>query len=158
MSFDHRGSIVAFIEATAAKQEAGDQREWASRLRAMAGSIEAGLDMEPGSRDVASPLHAIAFGVSEATKIPVGEILGKSQRHIVLPSRYAVLWIANRRLGWSLDRLTKAFGYSDPSTTKHAIARANEIREQDAEYRAMLDALSTREYCCENCGYALVNV
>lgn len=158
MSFDHRASIVAFIEETAEKQEAGDMREWASRLRALASSVTAGLDMEPGRRDVASPLHAIASGISGRTRIAVGEILGKSQRQIVLPSRYALLWIANRRLGWSTDRLTKEFGYSDPSSTKHAISRANEMRETDAEYRHMLDELSVREYCCENCGSPIVNV
>lgn len=157
MSFDHRASIVSFIEGTADRLEQDDQREWASRYRSLASSIAGGLDMKPGEGDVASPLHAIAAAVAKLTMIGMTEILGKSQRHLVLPSRYATIWIANRRLGWSIDRLTREFGYSDSSSTKHAIARANELRESDSLYRAMCDDLAAQEYACENCGYALVN-
>jgi hypothetical protein len=160
VAYDHRDSIVKFMESQADKYEKNGLRNEATALRATASSTKAMLDILPGHGDVASPLVPIAAHAVEAFGgTTVQEVLAKGrQTEAAVRVRHAVIWAAKKRLNWSNEDLGRLIGGRDASTISHSISRGDQLRSDDAEFRRITDALTARQYRCENCLHALVQI
>lgn len=152
-----RASIVAYHERQAAKLEASGQRGEATAIRAIASSIAAGLDVSAGRRGVACPVTAIIREVAP-------RFIGASFAEIVAPSRgslvtirarFAAMWVAKKRLGWSDERLEPGFR-RERSTITHGVERAEQLRAEDDGFREITEHLVELEIRCEHCDAALV--
>jgi hypothetical protein len=150
--FDHRASIVRYLESQATKFEVSDQRDEATALRATASSVAALLDITAGVNGIACPVTAIIREVA-------AQLGGANHAEVIAPSRgslaairirFAAMWVAKKRLGWSDERLETGFR-RERSTITHGIERADEIRASDEEFRVVTDALVTQEIRCEHC-------
>lgn len=156
-TFDHRRSIVSYLDDQAERLEATGQRDSATTLRAQASSVAAMLDVRSGRDHVASPVAAIiretvaAFG-----GVSYAEVTGPSKGSLaVIRVRFAAMWVAKKRLGWSDERMVADF-HRDRSTIAHGIERAEEMRGSDAWFRALTDALRAQDIRCEHCQMPLI--
>lgn len=158
--FDHRDSIIKYMESQADKFDGHGLRPEATALRATASSIKAMIDILPGQGDIASAIVPIAVHAVEAFGgTTAREILAKGQqsKHAVRV-RHAVIWAAKKRLNWSNEELGRLIGGRDGSTISHSISRGEELRVADAEFKRITDDLSAREYRCENCLHHLIQL
>lgn len=150
--YDHRASIIAYIENKAGKYDS----EIGTVLRGLASSITAGLDMEPGQRGLASPLHVIAAAVAKEYRRGVEEILGDSKDRRIQAAKAATVWLVHRRTGWSHNRIALEMG-CHVDTVKTRLDRVEAMRHDDETFRAMTDRLAIEDLCCSNCGYRLAD-
>lgn len=152
MSFDHRSSIVAYLTGLASRTELAGQGDAATNLRAAASSVAASLDINRGYSGVVTPVQAIvnetvaAFGGVSAVEI----FAPNKGANNVVRVRFAAMWVAKKRLGWSEELLAEGFG-RDRTTVAHGIVRAEEFRGADAEFRLVTDVLQQCEILCPHC-------
>jgi chromosomal replication initiation ATPase DnaA len=157
LSFDHRGSIVRYIDEQANKLATVGRREVATVLRATALSITAKIDIEPGKGGIASPVDAIGLEVcANLGEAMLRDILMKDRSEGVMRSYFGTVWVAKKRLGWSNESIGDHLD-RDASTISHALKRAEEIRAADPEFRKITDELTRREVRCENCQAPLLH-
>lgn len=161
--FNHRDSIVKYIEDQADKHDKADRREIGTVLRALGGSLIAHLDIEPGRGEIASSVDAviratvIAFERDTPPELKIAEILADNRKADVCRLRFAAMWIASKRLnGWAAERVAAGFR-RDQKTFKHGLDRAEEYRERDVEFCAVTDRLSAMAIRCEHCLTPLEN-
>lgn len=156
LAYDHRSSIVRYMEEEATKFEIAGERGRALTLRAMASNIAAQFDLRTGKDDIASPVHAIINEVcSRFGGTNLVEVLSPTSGGLgVRKVRMAAMWVAKKRLGWSNDRLGDDFR-RDGSTVSSGIHRADEIRAADEDFKAVTDQLVSQRIVCENCQHPL---
>lgn len=156
LSFDHRGSIVAFMLRQANRFEETEQREAATALRATASSISAEIDISAGKQGIASPMDAIIIEVCRHIEgAQPNAVLARDRSEPATRAYFAAVFVAKRRLGWTNDCIGKHVD-RDPSTISAALKRADEIRGEDEAFRELTDELTRREMRCENCRAHLV--
>jgi hypothetical protein len=158
--FDHRDSIIKYMDSQADKFEAHGLKPEATALRATASSVKAMIDILPGQGDIASPVVPIAIHAVEAFGgTTAREVLAKGrQSEQAVRVRHAFIWAAKKRLNWTNEELGKLIGGRDASTISHSISRGDELRAADTEFRRITDDLCTREYRCENCLHHLIQL
>lgn len=156
MTFDHRSSIVRYLDEQAEAYDKDDQRSRGTVARALASNIKAGLDIVGGLSGIVSPVEIIIrdmCGKFGATGYR--EVVGEVQTAIVIQTRFASIWVAKKRLSWSDGRIADAFK-RDRSTINHALKRAEEIRGTDPWFKKVTDDALDFDPHCENCQYPLV--
>lgn len=146
MTYDHRASIIGYIESQASKKDS----IVAIELRALASSIAAEIDIEAGARGTASPAHHIVKQVASLFDTTLHDILSSSQGHAVLPARYAAMWLVKSLLGWSDASIGAIFNRSD-SAVSNGLARANELRATDPRFQLITDNIKNQNLVCEHC-------
>jgi chromosomal replication initiation ATPase DnaA len=157
LAFDHRDSILRYMEAQAGKLAQRGRCEEASVLRATASSIKAKLDIEPGKGGIASPVDAIGLEVcSNLGGAMLRDILSKVRAEGAMRCYFGTVYVAKKRLGWSNESIGDHLD-RDPSTIGAALKRAEEIRKTDAEFRRVTDDLSFGEIRCEHCQHPLLS-
>lgn len=151
--FDHRDSIVKFLEAQAEKYASNGLNAEATALRATASSAKALIDVKPGERDIANPVIPIAaYAATHFGGCTVRDIIAKGmQSDRVARVRHAVIWAAKKRLNWTNEELGKLFSGRDGSTISHSVSRGEQLRDEDPEFRRITDELTTEQYRCEHC-------
>jgi len=153
LPFDHRASIVAYLDQLAGRTELTGQRDAATNLRAAASTIAACLDITPGYSGTITPIQAIVKETVAALGegVSAAEVLGPSRgTNAVSRARFAAMWVASKRLAWSEDRLGEGFG-RDRTTVAHGLVRAAEIRGDDPEFRVATDILAQCDISCPHC-------
>lgn len=156
--YDHRTSIIAYMESQAEKFEANDQPESATALRATASSVKAGLDIEAGKRNIASPIIAIAIAIAKVFKVSTRELLAATPgMRSVQHARHALFWVGKKRLSLTNDSLGLEVGDRDPSTISNSVSRAEQLRAEDPEFKRITDNLVEQTFMCENCQTPLVS-
>lgn len=156
-TFDHRRSIVSWLDDQAEKLEATGQRDSATVIRAQASSVAAMVDVRAGRDHIASPVTAIIRQtVATFGNASYAEVVAPSKGTLgVIRVRFAAMWVAKKRLGWSDERMVADF-HRDRSTIAHGIERAEEMRGSDAWFRALTDALRAQDIRCEHCQMPLI--
>lgn len=156
ISYDHRSSIVAYIEALAEAHSKADRGDLAANYRATASSLAALMDVEAGKRGVASGVHAIihetvkAFATSEGVEVSLSDVLDHNRVAPVSRVRFAAMWVAKKRLGWNLDRIAEGFDRSR-DTIDHGVERAEDFRSREPSFLLLTDMLTQRPLLCEHC-------
>lgn len=154
--FDHRASIVGYLNEQANAFELQGQRDFANTLRAQASNLAIQCDIKAGSKGVASPVDAIVFqvcatfGGTNHAEVTTPH----NQRDAACRARTAAMWVARQRLiDWTEDQLAAGFGCRDRSTVSKAVRRATELRENDIDFRRLTDRLveRVRAIRCEHC-------
>jgi hypothetical protein len=157
--YDHRASIVGYLNDQANAFEVGGQRDVATALRAQASNVAIKMDIRAGGKGIASPVDAIVLEVCAL-------IGGTNHGEVVNPhnhgkgtvrARTAAVWIAKKKLAsWTEDQIANGFNYSDRSAVSKVIRRAEEIRAADPEFRRITDVLIEERLRCKNCQYDLL--
>jgi len=160
LSFDHRGSIVGFLNEQANKLEVSGQKLIASALRAQASNVAIQMDIRSGARGIASPVDAIIVEicalVGGTNHAEVSAHHGGSEA--TKRARLAAMWVAKKKLpDWTDEQIAVHFR-RDRSTVSHGIKRAELLRDQDANFRAITDNLVKQPMRCENCQHPLLSV
>ena len=155
--FDHRRSIVNYLETQADKYEGNGLKAEATAVRAQASSVRAEIDIEPGRQDIITPAQAITlevcsrFGAGQRFR----EVLGGSGCSEAVRMRFAAMWVIAKRFSWTQEKVGEPFG-RDASSVSHALKRAEEIRRDDAEFAAVTDFMVRHTPLCENCQSPLI--
>jgi chromosomal replication initiation ATPase DnaA len=157
LTFDHRASIVRYMDEQASKLASCGRRDEATLLRATASSISAKIDIEPGKAGIASPVDAICLEVcSNIGGAMLRDILSKDRSESAMRCYFGTVWVAKKRLGWSNESIGDHLD-RDASTISHALKRAEEIRAGDAAFRKITEELTSREIRCEHCQHPLLH-
>lgn len=158
LAFDHRASIVGYLNEQANAFEVGGQKEVAICLRAQASNVAIQMDIKQGAQGIASPVDAIileccaAFGGTNHAEVTAAHGGSNAAKQV----RIAAMWVAKQRLKtWSDDQLATHFR-RDRSSVSHGVKRGDEIRSSDSTFRRITDNLVEHPTLrCENCQYAL---
>jgi len=151
MDLRTRAAVVGYMESQAKKFEQGGQADEATALRATATSVAAGLYHAAGQRGIASAVTAIILQVAAETGASFDEVVGPTRGcESAVRARQAAMWIAKKRLGWSNEVLAQD-SHRDPSTSSHGVDRAEDLRSNDDDFRALTDRLRAEEIRCEHC-------
>lgn len=94
----------------------------------------------PAAPRLVQSIHPFVDLVARAAKIDRGDLLGRRRSARVAQLRFALFWVARHRLGWSMQRIGRAFG-RDHSTVVHGLQRANQLRRDDPEFGALCTLL-----------------
>lgn len=155
--FDHRASIIAYLESTADRLIMTKRRDEATLLQAMASNIKIQIDIEQGKRDVASPLMAIVIEVAGHFKVEPREILAPTPGiKAVQHARHLAIWVGKKRLNWSHEAMGADLG-RDASTISNSIERATQLRAEDDDIRRLTDKWVEHNYVCEHCQGVLIH-
>lgn len=156
LPFDHRASIVAYLEGVASKLELQKRGEDASLIRAQASSIAAEIDIVPGVNGISSAGHAVAREIAARLGgTNAREILGTDTTKAAVRARYAAIYVLRQRMNWTQERIGKEIGDRNPSSISSALQRAEEMRGTDPEFKALTDELGATSVVCENCQHPL---
>lgn len=158
-AFDHRASIVKYLDNRADLVEAQGRRSEATALRVEAGNVAAQLDIAAGRDGVAGPVEMIIRATAAALGgVSYAEVIDKSKGMVAARRvRFAAMWVAKKRLGWSHERLAPGF-HREQSTVSHGIDRAKDLRATDEDFKRITDRLCQQDIVCEHCQNPLVPV
>lgn len=157
--FDHRSSIIAYIDHLAGQYDVKNGRETSetgSHMRALSGSLAACLDVEAGTRDIASSVHAAihetcrVFNAENSTGFTISQILAHDRTAALSRVRFAAMWVAKKRLGWTNERLAECF-LRDRETVTHGLQRAEDFRSREPKFAHITDNLVEQPLRCEHC-------
>jgi hypothetical protein len=158
LAYDHRASIVGYLNDQATSFELKGHKNVADVLRAQASNISIQMDVRQGTQGIASPVDAIileccaAFGGTNHLEV-TGSHGGNDATKRV---RIAAMWVAKKRLRtWTDDQLANHFK-RDRSSVSHGVKRGEELRTIDLQFRRITDRLADHPPLrCENCQHAL---
>lgn len=88
--------------------------------------------------------------VANKFDVSYGEIIGSTREGYVIPARFAVCIILNRR-GMSMARIGTILGKRDHTTIRHAIQRAEYMIEKDPDYRSFVNYMVNLRYPLKLC-------
>lgn len=159
LAYDHRASIVGYLNDQATSFEVQGHKNVAGVLRGQASNIAIQMDVRQGTQGIASPVDAIilevcaAFGGTNHAEV----VSMNEQRKPVCRVRAAAMWVAKQRLrNWPDTALAKGFHAKDHSTVSKGIQRAEVMRGEDVSFRRITDNLAAHPILrCENCQHAL---
>ena len=87
------------------------------------------------------PLRLLLNVASAAFGVPVNEMLSQRRCVALQPPRRAFVWLAKHTTYASYPTMAGYLGGRDHTTLMHAYKRALEMREEDAGFRAVTDAM-----------------
>lgn len=153
-TYDHRGSIVAYIQHQATKNRGHNKLPIATELDALASNIAAQLDIDPGNRDVATPLQTLIVRIAFDFKVTPADIIGPSRHELFVQARDALVWVAKKKLKLSNETLA---GELDrvPQSIMKAYGRAEELRHDSLTFRHLTDSVLMGLLVCEHCQHPL---
>jgi hypothetical protein len=158
LAFDHRASIVGYLNEQANAFELGGQRMVAVALRAQASNVAIHCDIASGSRGIATPVDAIILeACAHLGGTNHAEVVGHSATEAARRVRAAAVWVAKKRLrDWTDDQLAHGFNRRERSGISKLVKRADEIRATDNEFRRVTDNLTDQVLRCEACQHNLI--
>lgn len=88
----------------------------------------------------------IVDAVAAVRNVPRGEIVGAARDHQAAAARAMICWIARQATTISIYQLGGLLGGRDHTTVRSAIARAEQLRARDPDFREAADQIlaSTR--------------
>ena len=81
---------------------------------------------------------------AEACGVTPADVTSRFRFRPMVKARHLACWLMRRGLGLKLDSIATAVGRKDHSSVYHSLWRAEERREQDAEFREIGDLLLFR--------------
>lgn len=158
LSFDHRGSILKYLEQQATGFEVSQRKDIASALRATASSIAAEIDIQQGKQGIATPISAIIYEtVAAFGGVSYQEVIGPTKGSTATQRvRFAAIWLVKKRMGCGDEKLEVEF-HRERSTINSGFHRAEQLRVEDLEFKRITDNLLAQEMRCENCLHPLLS-
>ncbi|MDF7776897.1 helix-turn-helix domain-containing protein [Sphingomonas sp. AOB5] len=92
----------------------------------------------------AAKVTDILAAVAAETGFLIGELVGERRHNAVSVARFAVSWVAARAAGASTTTIGQVLGNRDHTTIIHQLRRATDLRQTDADFRALTDRLLQR--------------
>lgn len=89
-------------------------------------------------------VRAIVEDASALLEVPVNDILSRRKRVDIVQARFAVIWVARNTTDLSFPQIAAALNGRDHSTIMHALARAEQMRAADDDFRAVTNRLRRR--------------
>ena len=89
-------------------------------------------------------LRAILTAVIEARRVSLDEMQSSARSDRIVNARFAVMWIAHRKAGHSLQRIGDWLGKRDHSTVLHGVRKVDGYRETNVDLANELDAIWRR--------------
>ena len=80
-------------------------------------------------------IQAVVAGLAD---VPVESMGAESQRQVHVRPRWAAMYIANKRYGYSLGQIGRRF-HRDHTSVGYAVRQATKLRENDGEMRELID-------------------
>lgn len=120
-------------------------REVAEHLRGISCRLEQVEDALAGLRVARGGIidRMVTFVAFSIGVKPIELLSERRTRHLSY-GRFAVMWGAGKLTTYSLPRIGEALGGYDHTSVLHGQRRAEELRETDAEFRRLTDALLDR--------------
>lgn len=99
-------------------------------------------DILAGAREAEQGImeRMIAF-VCAATGLRPTELISNRRSRVQAHGRFAIMWAAKRLTRYSYPRIARALGGFDHSSVIHGCRRAEALRDEDPDFRALSDAL-----------------
>jgi chromosomal replication initiation ATPase DnaA len=99
--------------------------------------IRAGIPLPGQSSRMARLIETAATTFN----ISVGSLTGAIRSGPMVRARFAVMWVARELFGFSTPVIGRALGNRDHSTVLAGLKRAEELRREDDDFRAITDCM-----------------
>ena len=157
MTYDHRTSIIAYIDKLAARNRAKQKLGTASELDALSSSIKAYIDIEAGTQGVATAMDAIFTLVAETYHLTVEEIKQTDNVRLRVRARDTVLWLFKTKLDMKVADIATEVGCSK-EVVYAALTRVDGHRIDEPSYLELTNNMLKQTLVCEHCQNPLTGV
>lgn len=101
------------------------------------------LWVEPPAPRAITKASLIA-AVATAFDVPAERLTAKGMRRPIAWARFALVRLMRDQLEWSYPQIARNVGFRDHTTVMHALRRAGELFQQDADWRWHFDIAQMR--------------